>query len=116
MTEIVRAGINSVPIGQWDACKALGYSKSSMIFRIILPQASAAVLPALIGELEQLLKSTSLLATIGITELTRNGMNIISRELNPIPIYAIIAVIYLALALVLQSITIYTEKKFYAYR
>jgi polar amino acid transport system permease protein len=111
ITEIIRSGINALPRGQWDACFVLGYSTRATLLRIILPQAFRNVLPTLLGELEQLLKSTSLLATIGITELTRTGMNIISRELNPIPIYLTIACIYLLFSAVLQWISISLEKK-----
>lgn len=111
VTEIVRSGINAIAPGQWDAAFVLGYPLNATLFRIILPQAFKNVLPALLGELEQLLKSTSLLATIGITELTRTGMNIISRELNPIPIYLLIACIYLLFSGMLQLVIIYTEKR-----
>jgi His/Glu/Gln/Arg/opine family amino acid ABC transporter permease subunit len=111
VTEIVRSGINTISFGQWDACFVLGYSQKSTLARIILPQTFKNILPTLLGELEQLLKSTSLLATIGITELTRTGMNIISRELNPIPIYLMIACIYLLFAATVQLITIYAEKR-----
>ena len=89
----------------------MGYPIRATLSRVILPQVFKNILPALLGELEQLLKSTSLLATIGITELTRAGMNIISRELNPIPIYLLIACIYLAFSAVLQLIIIYSEKR-----
>jgi polar amino acid transport system permease protein len=111
VTEIVRAGINSVPEGQWDACFVLGYPLHATLRYIILPQAVRVVMPALFGELEQLLKSTSLLATIGITELTRAGMNIISRELNPLPVYGTIACIYLLLSAVLQSVAAYATTR-----
>jgi len=93
--EIVRSGLNAIPQGQWDACFVLGYSRKDTLIRVIAPQVFYAMLPALVGELEQLLKSTSLFATIGIMELTRAGMNIISREMNPIPVYLFIAGIYL---------------------
>lgn len=116
VTEIVRSGINTVSSGQWEACTALGYPLSITIRRIILPQTVRNILPALIGEGEQLLKSTSLLAIIGITELTRTGMNIISRELNPLPIYFTIAGIYLFFSAILQLLMIYTERKIYGYR
>lgn len=111
VTEIVRSGINTIPRGQWDACFVLGYPMQKTLTRIILPQAFNNILPSLFGECEQLLKSTSLLATIGIIELTRTGMNIISRELNPIPVYLAIAAIYLLLSGILQLITLYYEKK-----
>lgn len=106
VTEIIRSGINAVPQGQWDACFVLGYSFQATLRRIIMPQGLRVALPALCGELEQLLKSSSLLATIGITELTRTGMNIISRELNPIPVYGMIACIYLLFSGVLQLLKI----------
>jgi His/Glu/Gln/Arg/opine family amino acid ABC transporter permease subunit len=111
VTEIVRAGINAVPTGQWDACTVLGYSFSATMRRIIMPQAFKNMAPALFGECEQLLKSTSLLATIGITELTRTGMNIISRELNPVPVYLAIAGIYLLFAALLNVAMLYAERE-----
>ncbi|MGE0206893.1 MAG: amino acid ABC transporter permease [Candidatus Babeliales bacterium] len=111
VTEIIRAGINAVPKGQWQAAAVLGYSLPAQLKRIILPQAFRAIAPALFGEAEQLLKSTSLLATIGIAELTRTGMNIISRELNPVAVYATLAIIYLLFAAMLNSVLIVLEKR-----
>lgn len=111
VTEIVRSGINSIPAGQWDACFVLGYPLRATLTGIIMPQAFKNSIAALLGELEQLLKSTSLLATIGITELTRTGMNIISRELNPIPVYLTIAGIYLLLSAIINLVIIYSEKR-----
>jgi His/Glu/Gln/Arg/opine family amino acid ABC transporter permease subunit len=111
VTEIVRAGLNNVPKGQWDACFVLGYPFYSTLRQVIMPQAFAAALPALIGELEQLLKSTSLLATIGVTELTRAGMNIISRELNPELVYLLIACIYLILSACINIVAFYMQRK-----
>ncbi len=111
VTEIVRSGMNTIPSGQWDASFVLGYSMVATLSRIIVPQALKNIMPALVGEFEQLLKTTSLLATIGITELTRSGMNIISRELNPIPVYCIIACIYLIFSGLLQLMMIYIERK-----
>jgi polar amino acid transport system permease protein len=108
--EIVRAGINTIPAGQWEACLTLGYSLSAALRGIILPQTIRNILPALFGEFEQLLKSTSLLATIGITELTRTGMNIISRELNPLPVYLTVAGIYLLISAVLQGVMFWSER------
>lgn len=111
VAEIIRGGINVIGSGQWEACVVLGYSRSDTLWRIILPQVFKNVLPSLFGEMEQLLKSTALLATIGITELTRTGINIISRELNPIAVYLLIAVIYLFLAAILQTAMLYFEKR-----
>ena len=111
ITEIIRASINAISRDQWDACFVLGYPLSFTLSRIIVPQAIKIALPSLMGELEQLLKSTSLLATIGITELTRTGMNIISRELNPLPVYLIVASIYLLFSAMLNVVIVYIERK-----
>lgn len=117
VTEIIRAQINGISVGQWDACFVLGYTKRQTVQRIIMPQVSKIALPSLIGELEQLLKSTSLLATIGVTELTRVGMNIISRELNPLPVYLTIAAIYLLFSGLLFCVTSFIKQRnSYGYR
>lgn len=111
VTEIIRSGINAIPVGQWQACTVLGYSMSATLTRIILPQALRNIGPALIGELEQIVKSTALFATIGVMELTRVGMNIISRELNPLPVYLTIACIYLLFSAVLNGVSFYLEQR-----
>lgn len=111
ITEIVRSGINTISLGQWEASYVLGYPTSTAIKRIILPQLKCISLPAIAGELEQLLKSTTLLATIGVTDITRVGINIISRELNPLTIYCVIAIIYLLLSALLAYIMQYIQTK-----
>jgi len=111
VTQIVRSGMNAIEKGQWDACFALGFSTATTIRYIILPQATAIFLPSFIGKREQLLKSTSLLAAIGVTKVTRAGMNIIFRELNPFPIYCIIACIYLIFSAVFNLLIIVFHKK-----
>lgn len=111
VTEIVRSGINTIPQGQWDACFVLGYSKKDALLRIILPQVFYNITPILLGEFESLLKSTSLFATIGIIELTRAGMNIISRELNPVTVYLLIAALYLGLSALMYVIVKITKKR-----
>jgi polar amino acid transport system permease protein len=115
--EIVRSGLNAIPKSQWDAAFVLGYSTCATVRRIVIPQLFRTILPALIGELEQLLKSSSLLATIGVTELTRVGMNIISREMNPLPVYGTIACIYLIFSALLTLLMLAAEKRGrYGYR
>lgn len=112
--DIIRSGMQTISQGQWDACFVLGYSKKDTLYRVVAPQVLYAMAPALIGELEQLLKSTSLCATIGITELTRTGMNIISREMNPVPVYLFIASIYLVCSFLLTMLhTLIKEKVAY---
>ncbi len=118
ITEIIRSTLNSINKGQWEACFVLGYTRSQALCFIIMPQALFRAMPALIGELEQLLKSTSLLATIGVMELTRAGINIISRELNPLPVYLLIASIYVLFSALLTyaGSTIEQKATRYGYR
>lgn len=116
MTEIIRSGINAIPQGQWHASFVLGYPLTISIRRIIAPQMFRLTMPTIMGEFEQLLKSTALLATIGVTEVTRVGMNIISRELNPLPIYCTIAIIYLMFSALLHTVMLWQQRRFYGYR
>jgi len=111
ITEIIRSHINSIDQGQWDACLVLGYSLPSTLTQVILPQAITNALPTLLGESEQLLKSTSLLATIGVLDITRAGINIISREMNPVSVYFLIACIYLFLSLGAQLFSMFLKKR-----
>lgn len=110
IAEIVRGGINTIPDGQWEASAVLGYSGINTLWRVILPQMVRNSLPALIGEFDQLLKSTALFATIGVVELTKTAMNIVSRELNPLPMYGLLALLYLSMSLLLNSIGKKLEK------
>lgn len=110
--QIVRAGINSIPQVQWETAYVLGYNKLNALLFIILPQMFRNVLPAFNNELESILKSTSILAAIGMLELTRIGMNIVSRELkHPLTIYLIVAMFYVAMSATLNFAAKYLEKR-----
>lgn len=109
--QIVRCGINSIPHSQWEAAFTLGYNKYKSLVFVILPQMVRNVLPAFNNEVESLLKSTAILSSIGMLELTRMGMNIISREMQPLAIYLTISVFYVMMSLILNFTARYFEKK-----
>lgn len=111
VSQIVRGGINAIAIGQWEAAMVLGYSTLDTIRYIILPQMIRTVLPSWTGELDQLLKSTSIISTIGVLELTGAARNIIAREMNPLTMYLTIAVIYLAMSALLNGISMLLERR-----
>ena len=67
--EIYRAGIESIPVGQYEASRILGYGRCQMFFRIILPQTIKRILPAVTNETITLVKDTSLAFAIAYTEL-----------------------------------------------
>ena len=107
----VRAGINSIPLHQWEAASALGYTYLQSLRSIILPQMVRNVLPALSNELDSLLKSTAIVSSIGLLELTRVGMNLVSREMEPVPIYLMVALFYLCLSAILNCMTRTLERR-----
>ncbi|MBS0628123.1 MAG: amino acid ABC transporter permease [Verrucomicrobia bacterium] len=109
--QIIRSGINSIEDSQWEAAFSLGYSKSQSFFRIVLPQVWRKILPSCTNELESLLKSTAIVSSIGLLELTRMGMNLVSREMQPIPIYLTVAFFYLCMSSVFTFFTRSLERR-----
>ncbi len=103
VAQIIRSGVNAIPDHQWEAAFSLGYGKIQSLCSIILPQTVRQVLPNLNNELDALLKSTAVVSSIGLLELTRAGMNIVSREMEPVPIYLMVALFYLCLSAVLNA-------------
>lgn len=102
VAQIVRGSINAIPKEQWEAAYTLGYSKVQSVRYVILPQAFRNMVPNLTSELDSLLKSTAILSSIGMLELTRMGMNIVSREMAPLEIYLTVAAFYVAISLIIN--------------
>ncbi len=111
VAQMVRAGIHSIPESQWEAAFSLGYSTYQTIRYIILPQLLRNILPLLNNELDALLKSTAIASSIGVLELTRVGMNIVSSEMQPVPIYLTIACFYVCLSALLNIFTRTLERR-----
>lgn len=112
VAQFIRGAINSLPLSQWESAFTLGYTKKQSLFFIILPQSFRLALPSLNNEFESLLKSTAIASSIGMLELTRIGMNVVSREMEPVPIYLAIAFLYGCLSLLLNFFTKRLEKRF----
>lgn len=110
-TEIVRGGINSIGSEQWESAATLGYTKVQTVRYTIFPQAFYAILPALTNEFDALIKSTAILSSIGLLELTRMGMNIVSREMEPLTIYFTVAFLYILLSGLVALISKYLERR-----
>lgn len=111
VSEIIRAGINSVDSGQMEAARSLGLSYSQSMFHVIMPQAVKNVLPALGNEFIMLIKETSVAGYIGIRELTKAGDIIASRTYNYFFPLMVTALIYLILTTVLSKILNVFERK-----
>ena len=99
MTEIVRAGIQSVDRGQREASQALSLSYRSMMLKVILPQAVRIAIPPTGNQVMNLIKNTSLLFTIAIPEIFATGTNIYSANFKYFEVIAVVATWYLVLAL-----------------
>lgn len=102
VAQIMRGALDGVCVSQWEGAFVLGYSKVAMLRYIILPQAIRRLLPALSNELDAMLKSTAILASIGLLELTKVGQNIVSRTMEPLPIYLTLALFYGVMSLCLN--------------
>lgn len=111
IAQIVRSGLNSIPNSQWESAATLGYSTSQTLRYIIFPQTLPLILPPLNNEFDNLLKSTAIVSSIGMLELTRIGMNIVSRDMEPVPVYLTIALFYVAMSALLNLLSRTLEKR-----
>ena len=109
LAEIVRAGIQSIEIGQSEAAQSLGLGAVETMRYIIFPQALRRMLPPLGNEFITLLKDTSLVAVIGFEELFRRGQLIVADNYRTFEIYAAVALIYLALTLLSSRVFSFLE-------
>jgi polar amino acid transport system permease protein len=85
--EIYRGGIQSIPKGQYEAAKVLGFTRFDTFFRIVLPQVVKRILPASANEVITLVKDTALAQTIGVAELFRVAQNASARQFSTTPIF-----------------------------
>ncbi|MEV7771509.1 amino acid ABC transporter permease [Kitasatospora sp. NPDC086791] len=112
MAEIVRGGIQSVPLGQTEAAHALGMSQFNTMRRIILPQAMRVIIPPTGNETISMLKTTSLVSAISLEELLRAGQNIYSRTFQTIPLLLVVSIWYLLLTSILTVVQYYIERHY----
>jgi His/Glu/Gln/Arg/opine family amino acid ABC transporter permease subunit len=111
VAEIFRAGIESIESGQMEAARSLGMTYPQAMRRVILPQTFRRVLPPLTNEGIALLKDSSLVSVIGLTELARTGQELASRYAAPLTIWPLVALLYLALTFPLTRVAEYLERR-----
>ncbi len=111
VAEAVRSGVNSVPPGQVEAARALGFTLTQVLRLVIVPQALRTVVQPLGNVMIALLMNTALAATVGVVELTSavNKVNLV--EAQPIPIFAAAGLVYMAIALAIGLAAGRIEKK-----
>jgi len=97
ITEIVRAGIESVDRRQWEAAYALGLSRPQQIRHVILPQALPRIIPPLTGQFISAIKDSSIVSVISIQELTYQGQQLVATTYMIFEVWITVAVLYFAL-------------------
>lgn len=112
VAEIVRAGIQSIPRGQMEAARSLGMSVPQAMLDIILPQALKRILPPLSGQFISLIKDSSLVSVIAITDLTKSGREIITSTFATFEVWLVVAAMYLVITSVLSQLVFYMERRF----
>ena len=110
MAEILRGAIQSIDKGQLEAAKSLGISNFQAMRYIILPQAFKRALPTLVGETIALVKDSSLVSVISITDLTKVGKEIVANTFSPFETWIVIALLYLCITSSLSYIGHRIEK------
>ncbi len=113
--EIYRSGIESMPIGQYEAATVLGYSKTQTFLKIILPQVIKRIFPALTNEIITLVKDTSLAFSIAYVEMFTVAKQIAAKETTMLP-FVIAGVFYYVFNFLVAFVSERIEKKMDYYR
>lgn len=111
VSETLRGGIEGVDRGQYDASRALGLPYVTMMTRIIIPQALRSVAPALVNEVITVLKSSSLVATIGLMDMMRAAQSVQALTYRAFEPFIIVAVIYYVIVMCLTAIAARLERR-----
>ena len=101
VAEIIRAGIRAVDKGQTEAARSLGLNARQTLQKVVFPQAIKNILPAIGNEFVVMVKETSIIQYLGISDIMYNNGIVVTTTYNPLPCYYISALIYLALNIIL---------------
>jgi polar amino acid transport system permease protein len=111
VTEIVRAGIQSIHRGQMEAARSLGMTYPQSMRHIIMPQAMRRILPPLAGQFISLIKDSSLLGLIAVRELLKATREVVTTQLNTFEMFFTCAALYLVMTFALSMFVQYLERK-----
>ena len=110
MSEVYRAGIESIPKGQMEAARSLGMNYFQAMWYVILPQAFRVILPPIGNEFVTLLKDSSLVSVVAVADLTRRGREFMAANFIPIQTWMMVALLYLVMTLVAARAVNWLEK------
>ena len=111
IAEVIRGAIQSIDKGQYEAAKSLGMNYIQTMVYIIMPQALKRALPTLVGEMIALVKDSSLVSIISITDLTKVGREIVANTFSPFETWIIVAAMYFSITALLAYLGGLWEKK-----
>lgn len=111
MAEIIRAGIQSVDIGQMEAARSLGLPYWRAMVRVVLPQAIRTMIPSIINQFIITLKDTSILSVIGFPELVNTAKNVVAITYKSFQVWGIVAVMYLIVITLLSKLAKKLERR-----
>ncbi len=111
MSEIIRAGIQSIDKGQMEAARSLGLPYWRSMFRVVLPQAIKNMVPSIVNQFIITLKDTSILSVIGFPELVNKAQNVIAITFKSFQTWIIVGVMYLVVILILQWVAKLLERR-----
>ncbi len=111
MSEIIRAGIQSVDIGQMEAARSLGIPYWKSMQKVVLPQAIRTMIPSIINQFIITLKDTSILSVIGFPELVNAAKNVIAINFKSFQVWLIVGVMYLIVITILSKVAKALERR-----
>ena len=110
-SEIIRAGINSVPRSQWEAAASIGLSRKDTYRYVVLPQAVPLMLPPMTGVLINLIKHSAIVSVIAVFDLTTEGRNVIADTFMSFEVWLTVAGMYLVITCTLSVFVSYLERR-----
>lgn len=111
MSEIIRAGIQSVDIGQMEAARSLGIPYWKAMQKVVLPQAIRTMIPSIINQFIITLKDTSILSVIGFPELVNAAQNVIAINFKSFQVWFLVGLMYLIVITILSKIAKALERR-----
>ena len=111
MSEIIRAGIESISKGQVEGAQSVGMTYLQRMRHVVLPQAFANVLPPLLGQTAVLIKDSSLVSFIGVFELFGAGLTVLSERLMPNEAFLTVAFLYLVIYAIMLLFSNYAQRR-----
>ena len=112
MSEVYRAGIQSISRGQMEAARSMGMTYFQAMWYVILPQAVRVILPPVGNEFITLLKDSSLVSVVAVADMTRRGREFMAANFIPIQTWVMIALLYLVMTLLASRVVTWMERKF----